>query len=1646
MNGPRVAPGRSLQLGTRSVGLNRRRVALVRRSRAAIALSLTVALVACGQSGQEQHSPSALTHAQTLTMTLVASADTYLRQGSPNQNQGTETIVQVRDSGNNRALVRFDQAEIAAGIGSGTLVSATLELTISHNGNNWGSSGRTVEAHRLAAEWTELGATWNCPNDTDTSNQQPNCNSQWQGGTFIAAATASVLHTNGMSGVVQYDVTSDVLAFLTGTSNYGWLLKKTNEGASGLVDYTSREGAAAQAPRLVLVCQMNATATPTATLTSTRSPTPTPSSTPTATPTDTPTPPPTATATAMVQPSDTPTPTPTDTPTPSPTATVEPSDTPTPIFSPTATDTPTGTPVETPTATPCLEDLPPSIQVTSPTTATYTDPTVPNPVPDIVVEYAACRGVDLSTLQVRLDNTDLTAACVSGPTSALCPMPVLFSGLHTIRAQLSDLAGTVASATSTFTVVINDGDNFPPTVAITSPAAGALLNSATVPVTGTVTDDGTIGVVFVNSQNVDSTSGTFATSVLLQEGLNVITANATDVSGKEGSASVSVTLDTTPPRLTILAPTQNQQTSQRTIVVLGEADDANGVAGVEVNDISVPVSDGRFEQLIALQDGSNVIQITGIDGAGNVSTVSTAVLRVPDPPQLTITSPTDAASVAVDKVTVTGTTSHAVVALTVNGAPAVVSDGVFTAADIALSDGENTLQATATDSNGDIGTATVTITRVAAPPMVTITSPADLGLVTTSTVEITGTVSDPAVAVVVNGQAAVVSGTTFTATNVPLVEGGTIITAAATDAHGRVGTATITVIHDQTAPRVSIDSPRDGATLGQSPITVSGMVNDIVLGTVNDGQATVTVNGTTARVANRTFVAEGITLAPGDNSIAATATDASGNHAQASITVHLQEPTGGGVHVVSGDNQSGPIASQLASALVVQLSDAFGRPVAGRTVVFRVTENNGTLAADQATSVSPNGSALAVISDTQGRAQAQWTVGTHAGAGNNRVEVSALGFTGSVPFTASGQPTAAAHISLDAGGGQFGVAGEPVPRPFVAIVTDAGHNRLANVPVTFTVVRGGGYFAQGDTRAPSALITTDSDGRALARVTLGPEEGVENNVVEANFPGNAGLPATFVASGRIAGDPATTRISGVVLDNTDIPVEGAFVWISGTTLSTQTDAKGQFVIEPAPVGSIRFVVDGSTAQRPGTWPHLAYDLVTIAGQNNTIGMPIHLLPLDIPHGLQVDETHGGTLTLPDVPGFSLTVQPGSATFPDGSHSGLVSVTVVHADKTPMTPNFGQQPRFIVTIQPTGTLFDPPAAIAIPNVDGLAPREITEMYSFDHDLGQFVSIGLGTVSEDGTVLRSNAGVGVLKGGWHCGGNPASTGSCCNCTGCSTCVNGQCVLPPCPPCTVRQGCSCVPMQCGQCEQCSGGQCVPADGRSCDDGRFCTSADGQFPGPDVCMSGACAVGKAIEDRVTSGSQVQFDIGNFVDFINRTAHALEVSGCRSDPFTINLNLEGENFERCCEDRQQVLPGTRVSGSVEAAFTGVECFIPALSVNILGAAEVGVFAGISFSGTAGIHGETYSPCTGECDSSIDGQFAGSMHGGLQLKTTLDPDLLHIGGGIRGGASLAVLSTCQATSGQACAGPITVFAEVMFLSFLKEDVSVEIPNTHVCTS
>ena len=470
--------------------------------------------------------------------------------------------------------------------------------------------------------------------------------------------------------------------------------------------------------------------------------------------------------------------------------------------------------------------------------------------------------------------------------------------------------------------------------------------------------------------------------------------------------------------------------------------------------------------------------------------------------------------------------------------------------------------------------------------------------------------------------------------------------------------------------------------------------------------------------------------------------------------------------------QSAEIGVLLGEALVVRAVDVDGVPVTGRSVLFEVASGNGHLGAGLRRRV--------VITDAAGEARVSWTLGSRAGGATDRVAVSSPGIRGQRIFRAHTRPGPPAHLFLDAGDRQTGVAGRRLPEPLAAVVTDAGFNRLRDVMLRFRVVRGDGALAPSGQAVESPVLETlsDASGRAVAEWRLQSSEGIAANVVEVDLPmtPEAGV-VTFTASGKTAGLPADTAVEGLVLDNADRPLPDVTVWIPGTALTTRTDVGGYFRLDGVPAAPFHLHVDGDTTSRDGSWPHLEFEMAPIPGRDNDLGMPIYLVELDADRFLEVDEATGGVLELEELPGFSLEVAPGSVTFPGGGRSGRISVTQVHFDKVPMVPNFGQQPRLVVTIQPAGAIFDPPARLSLPNVDGLGAGETTEMYSFDHDLGRFVGIGPGVVSEDRSRVVSAPGFGVIKAGWHCGGNPATTGTPHDCGTCQRCDGSQCAADSC-----------------------------------------------------------------------------------------------------------------------------------------------------------------------------------------------------------------------------------------------------------------------------
>ena len=204
---------------------------------------------------------------------------------------------------------------------------------------------------------------------------------------------------------------------------------------------------------------------------------------------------------------------------------------------------------------------------------------------------------------------------------------------------------------------------------------------------------------------------------------------------------------------------------------------------------------------------------------------------------------------------------------------------------------------------------------------------------------------------------------------------------------------------------------------------------------------------------------------------------------------------------VSGDGQGGQAGAQLAKPFVVSVLDQDGSAFAGAVVTFSVTAGGGTL------------SAATVTTDANGRVATTLTLGSEPGT--NTVEAAVEGLQ-PVTFTATATVQTAHTLAKVSGDNQESPASTQLNAPFVVSVLDQAGSPLAGVDVTFSVAAGGGMLSSTTdansctiaSSTSSATATTDANGHAATRLTLGSESGP--NTVSATVEGLE--PVTFTAT------------------------------------------------------------------------------------------------------------------------------------------------------------------------------------------------------------------------------------------------------------------------------------------------------------------------------------------------------------------------------------------------------------------------------------------------------------------------------------------------------------------------------------------------------
>lgn len=226
---------------------------------------------------------------------------------------------------------------------------------------------------------------------------------------------------------------------------------------------------------------------------------------------------------------------------------------------------------------------------------------------------------------------------------------------YNVEVQATDDAGNVTTknasdATLGSSLQLRVKEKVAPTSAITYPTASALITSNRPVIKWKVTDDdsgvnpSTIGITIDSGTKITgdaitktAVSGGYECSYTptsaLSDGSHTIKVDASDYDGNAASTrSITFKIDTVPPTLNISSPVDGLVTNTASLTVKGVTNDVTSspvTVTIKLNNgtaESVTVeSDGSFNKVLTLANGTNTITITATDSAGKSTTVTRTV-------------------------------------------------------------------------------------------------------------------------------------------------------------------------------------------------------------------------------------------------------------------------------------------------------------------------------------------------------------------------------------------------------------------------------------------------------------------------------------------------------------------------------------------------------------------------------------------------------------------------------------------------------------------------------------------------------------------------------------------------------------------------------------------------------------------------------------------------------------------------------------------------------------------------------------------------------------------------------------------------------------------------------------------------------------
>jgi hypothetical protein len=223
-----------------------------------------------------------------------------------------------------------------------------------------------------------------------------------------------------------------------------------------------------------------------------------------------------------------------------------------------------------------VDNAAPSVAITAPA------PGADVPGGAVAVQVTASDAVAVASVALYADGV-LQSTLTAAPWNFTWNTSGLASGsTHTLTARATNAGGIAASASISVTV------DSAPSVAITAPASGADVPAGAIAVQVTASDAVAVASVALYADGVLQSTLTVApwnftwnTSALANGSAHTLTATATNAAGVTASASISVTVDNTPPTATITSSFHGRVSG--TVNVAVSASDDMGIDHVSLN-------------------------------------------------------------------------------------------------------------------------------------------------------------------------------------------------------------------------------------------------------------------------------------------------------------------------------------------------------------------------------------------------------------------------------------------------------------------------------------------------------------------------------------------------------------------------------------------------------------------------------------------------------------------------------------------------------------------------------------------------------------------------------------------------------------------------------------------------------------------------------------------------------------------------------------------------------------------------------------------------------------------------------------------------------------------------------------------------------